>query len=231
MGILKRHIMRVIFLFMIKKLMLAGLLLCSSWVGGQQMTIPECRAVLSNCPDCTRVAVLLGCLYARDGDLTNAERIFQKVLKIDRTSAGAYYNLGVLKLNAGKYDEATDYFIRATIFETNNAQSYINLGNIYNLRNDLNLALFYYQKAFAIDRTDPDLLNDLGVVALKQKSFTDALDYLSRSYALKQDEDIKLNLAVVWHGLGKPEKIRELYPNLTQENRNYSYILQLLEGH
>lgn len=215
---------------MFKKLLLAAFLICGASGWGQQMTIPECQAVLSSCPDCAHVAVLLGYLYARDGDVTNADRIFQKVLKIDRTSAGAYYNLGVLRLNSGRYDEAADYFIRATIFDTNNAQSYINLGNIYNLRNDLNLALFYYQKALAIDRTDPDLLNDLGVVSLKQKMLPEALDYLSRSYALKQDDDIKLNLAVVWHNLGKPEKIRELYPNLSQENRNYSLIRQLLEG-
>jgi len=191
-------------------------------------SIDQCLASLNTNPDNVAVYDQLGVLYARQNDLTNAERYFKKAVKIDRLYSRGYFNLGVLKMNLGDYNAAIENFITAVTFATDDVASLMNLGNIYNIRNDSVNAFYYYKKAFAMDMNDADLQNNLGVIAIKQKNYSEAVLFLARAWATGKDEDIKLNLAVAYYYLGEKGKIRELYPVLDPQQKHYSTIIQLL---
>ena len=196
---------------------------------GQEPTIDICLNHINAHPDASTVYDQLGVLYARQNDLTNAERYFRKAVKIDRLYSRGYFNLGVLKLNTGDYNAAMENFITAVTFATDDFQSLINLGNIYNIRNDLNDAFYYYQKAFRLNPGDPDLLNNLGVLALKHKNYAEAVGILSKVWETGKDEDTQLNLAAAYYYSGDKNKIRELYPLVNPQQKHYSTVIQLLE--
>ncbi len=193
----------------------------------QDATIESFRAIVSNYPDRFRVINQLAVLYAEKNDLTNAERYLNLALKINRQYADAYYNLGVVRLNEGKYNEAVESLVKATVF-SNDKDCFLNLGNIYNINNDYSLAASYYDKALEIDPRDADLLNNLGILALKQKDYARAYDKLIQALILKDDEDIRFNLAVAAWYYKKPEKIKELYPVLAPEMKHYLSLNKLL---
>ena len=193
----------------------------------QDAKIENYKAIVSNYPDRFKVINQLAVLYAEKNDLTNAERYLHLALKINRQYPDAYYNLGVVRLNAGSYNEAIESFVKATVF-SNDKDCFINLGNIYNINNDFGLAASYYDKALEIDPRDPDLLNNLGILALKQKNYARAYDKLIQALILKDDEDIRFNLAVAAWYFKKPEKIKELYPVLTPEMKHYLSLSKLI---
>jgi tetratricopeptide (TPR) repeat protein len=211
----------------------AGVLFASAFLAvaaaqAQEPTVEMCLEHLKANPDAVGVYDQLGILYARRNDLTNAERYFRKAVKVDRLYSRGYFNLGVLKLNTGDYNAAMENFITAVTFATDDVQSLINLGNIYNIRNDLNNAFYYYQKAFSLNMNDPDLQNNLGVLALKHKNYPEAVGFLSHAWQASKDEDIQLNLATAYYYSGDKAKLRELYPVVSPQQKHYSTIIQLL---
>jgi tetratricopeptide (TPR) repeat protein len=195
----------------------------------QDALVDSYKTIISNYPDRVNLVMKLGMILSERGDSTNAEKYLLMATKLDRQNADAYYNLGVARLKAGKYNEALDAFIKSTVFNTNDFASLVNLGNIYNLRNDSSTASFYYDRALEINPADPDLLCNMGILALKNRDFARAYDKLSQAFYFTQDEDIRYNFAVAAWYYGKKEKVRELYPVLSPSQRHFDALSRLLK--
>lgn len=198
-------------------------------LSAQDSLVDSYKTIISNYPDRVNLVVKLGILLSERGDSTNAEKYLLMSTKLDRQNADAYYNLGVARLNAGKYNEALDAFIKSTVFNTNDFSSLVNLGNIYNLRNEASTATFYYERALEINPADADLLCNIGILALKAKNFERAYDKLSQAFYFNQDEDIRYNFAVAAWYYGKKDKVRELYPVLSPSQRHFDALSRLLK--
>lgn len=196
-----------------------------------EYSLSDYKAAIKTNPDNYKIYNQLGLYYIQLKDFTNAKVVLEKAVKIKRDYGLGFYNLGVLLLNQGHYNEATEDFIKSLIFDTNSYASYINLANIYNIRNDLNLSKKYYLQALVFKTNDADLYNNLGVIALKKGNYGEAETNLQKAYAIKKDdEDIKFNLATAYYYEKKYSEIKELYPYTDPSNKYYHLIIEMLNN-
>ncbi|GEM_PF-5211840 len=196
----------------------------------QDALIENYKSIVSNYPDRVNIIMRLGVLFAEKKDMTNAEKYLVMVTKLDRQNPESYYNLGVSRVLAGRYNEALEAFVSTSVFNTNDFASLVNLGNIYNLRNETELAARYYSRALEINPADADLLNNIGLLAMKKKDYERAFDKLNQAFSFKPDEEIRFNLAVAAWYFDKKERIKELYPVVFPAQKYYDSISKLLKN-
>jgi tetratricopeptide (TPR) repeat protein len=143
----------------------------------------------------------LGNLLIKVGEFDKAEQIYKVLL--DQTSeddkrADFYYQLGWIKNDQGKYQEALSFYgkaleIRQKILPPNHpslAESYSNIGLVYDNMGEYSKALSFYEKTLEIDENTTPLnhldlassYNNIGVVYDKMGEYSKAL--LSHEKAL-----------------------------------------------
>lgn len=185
-------------------------------------------SALTNDPDNCLLYNQLGLIQVKLGELTNAGYSFKKSVRVCPSFADGYYNLGLVRLSLGDYNAAIENFIRATVFSSNHIDANINLGNLYNLRNDLEQAQYYYMRAGEINPADADVLNNLGLLQLKDRNYGSAVKILEQAWSLKKDEDIKYNLAVAYYYNKQSDALKALYPHVNPENKHYQALISIL---
>lgn len=151
----------------------------------------------------------LGSVYWSLGDAKNAETHFQQSATLSAQLgnhlelANANYNLALLAVHYGHYDQAIALAERALAIDremghvTLTARSYQLLGGCYYLKGDLEQATTYYQRAVESSRATGDLMNlalglnnlgelyrDENKLTLAIQAFTEATGYLR---AMKQE--------------------------------------------
>ena len=89
----------------------------------------------------------LGFIAYKAGDKAKAEDFFAQALAMDPNNFGAAYNLGVLRMEQKKYEEAVKLFKRCTKIRPKAKEPYLQLGAIYEkVLLDPAKAEEYYQK-------------------------------------------------------------------------------------
>ncbi len=125
------------------------------------------------------VKVLAEFSGSRDPDLLNAYGIaladmgrfpaaiqqFESALRIDRTNATAYQNLGVVALRVNDLARAEQYLGRALQLNAQMPLALNSMGVVYARRNDLPRALESWKRAVAVDPKQYDALFNIGLVA------------------------------------------------------------------
>lgn len=106
-----------------------------------------------------------GIALADLGRLPEAIRQFEQALKIDRTNATAYQNLGIVALRMNDLDRAQHFLDRALQLNGKLPLALNSLGVVYARRNDFPRALDAWQRAVRLDPRQFDALFNLGVVA------------------------------------------------------------------
>ena len=106
--------------------------------------------------------VITGCespsksrLYSEEGskqllrysDFQKAEETLTKAIKYDKNNFEAYYYRGCAKINAMKYQEAIEDFLKAVEIKPDYADAYFNLGRTYYLIHNEDKACEYYKLA------------------------------------------------------------------------------------
>lgn len=90
----------------------------------------------------------LGFSYYRLHDIEKAIPVFKILKKIDQNDPDAYYNLGMLYNQKGKYKKAQEYFKSALMLKQMGLDDlYKNLGLAYKKEEDHKQAIFYFRKA------------------------------------------------------------------------------------
>lgn len=129
--------------------------------------------------------------------------------------------IGVGQYYLSKYEKALDKYLEAiSYFEQNNnlkgaGKVYNNIGNLY-LLNDYNKAFEYYNKSLVIAKkfdSKPEiagLLINIGIIQMKKKNFTDALDKFQISMKIFQQIDAPVLVVQCMQNIG------EAYNNLKQ---------------
>ena len=108
--------------------------------------------------------------------VSDAEELYKKILRIDKTHLDANYMLGTLYAESGKFDAAEKYL---KIAETINPHSpYIqnNLGNLYRQAQQFDNAINHYQKALSAKPDMVEACNNLGVAYKQQGNIDKAMD-------------------------------------------------------
>ena len=155
----------------------------------------------------------LACQYA--GQATAAAEAYQKALALDYDLAEIHYNLGCLWLDQNRLDSARTELTAYTSLRKNAAEGWLRLGTVH-LRSvrselhgfkpaaaaarlpDLVAAEKCFNEALRIQTTNPEAMNDLGIVEICRDHPRTAAQYFHK--ALDQRPDYVaalLNLAVV----------------------------------
>ncbi|MBA7501460.1 hypothetical protein ES706_00030 [subsurface metagenome] len=92
-----------------------------------------------------------------------AIKYYNKALKLDANSAGAYNNRGEAYLHKGKYDRAIKDFDQALKLNPNLVEAMANIGDAYLAKNDNKNALKWFKEA----RKRKDQLPNKGEKILK----------------------------------------------------------------
>lgn len=83
----------------------------------------------------------------RYSDFQKAEETLTKAIKYDKNNFEAYYYRGCAKINAMKYQEAIEDFLKAVEIKPDYADAYFNLGRTYYLIHNEDKACEYYKLA------------------------------------------------------------------------------------
>ncbi len=83
----------------------------------------------------------------RYSDYEKAEETLTKAIKYDKNNFEAYYYRGCAKVNAMKYQEAIEDFLKAVELKPDYADAYFNLGRTYYLIHNEDKACEYYKLA------------------------------------------------------------------------------------
>lgn len=83
----------------------------------------------------------------RYSDFQKAEETLTKAIKYDKSNFEAYYYRGCAKVNAMKYQDAIEDFLKAVELKSDYADAYFNLGRAYFLLNNEDKACEYYKLA------------------------------------------------------------------------------------
>lgn len=182
-------------------------------------------------PDNARVWLLTGQVHAALHDPSRAAEAFAKAEKLypgfgeEITSArmaawGDAFNIGVLRMDAQKYDEAIKIFETAESIYPNRPESKMNLGALYANKQDLVKAEEYFRSVWQLadgpakDKLKPEevaqwkrfaemgktnaaqMLGNRGIVAFDAKKYDEAYDLFDKARAINpRSRDYVYNLA------------------------------------
>ena len=85
------------------------------------------------------------------GDLDEAQKIYESILRRDPRNFDALHLLGVLATQRKKFAKAIDLITSAIAINAHNARSFYNLGFAYQESKKFELALINYEKAISLD--------------------------------------------------------------------------------
>lgn len=83
----------------------------------------------------------------RYSDFKKAEETLTRAIKYDKNNFEAYYYRGCAKVNAMKYQDAIEDFLKAVELKPDYADAYFNLGRTYYMIHDEDKACEYYKLA------------------------------------------------------------------------------------
>jgi tetratricopeptide (TPR) repeat protein len=169
------------------------------------------------------------------GRLTEAEGIYQAILKVDPRQPVALHLLGVIARQVGKGEVAFELISKALAVNPNYAEAHNNLGNTLKGLGRFDEALASYQKALAIKPNYADAHNNLGNAFKDQGRLDEASASYRRALAIKPDyAEAHNNLGSALQGLGELDEAEACYRKALQLNPlfdvpNYNLYSLLLD--
>jgi tetratricopeptide (TPR) repeat protein len=186
----------------------------------------------------------LGKLIMKLGQFNKAEELYDILLNQtnnDGEKSLVYYQLGVVKRNQGKYEEAIGFYEKALEIDQKNlapthsdlAASYNNIGMVYDNMGEYSKALSSHEKAIEIfEKTLPEnypLLatsyNNIGLVYMNIGAYSKALSYYQKDLEISQ-KTLPANhpdLATSYNNIGL------VYDNMGEYSEALSYYEKDLE--
>jgi|TARA_B100000315_G_scaffold258240_1_gene309651 predicted O-linked N-acetylglucosamine transferase (SPINDLY family) len=182
----------------------------------------------------------------RNGQLQEAEHIYDQILVADPENADANHLLGVLEHQVGRDDRAIRLIRRAIHCNPHVDAFHNNLGEAYRSLNHLNEAVASYQRAISINPNYAGALCNLGNVLLSLAHPDRAIAYFNRAIAIEPDyaeaycnlgdalTDLhQLTAAVTYYERAieiRPD-YTEAYNNLGNACRDLSHIDEAIEAY
>jgi predicted TPR repeat methyltransferase len=109
-------------------------------------------------------AMAIAVLFQKNGQLTEAEAVYRKILDVAPDHVDALHFQGVLAHQQGKSDEAISLIEKSLELVPDRAECYNNLGIIFRAQGRLDDAVQAYLRAIALDPAHANAHNNLGVI-------------------------------------------------------------------
>jgi tetratricopeptide (TPR) repeat protein len=186
----------------------------------------------------------LGKLMIKLGQFNKAEELYDILLQQttdDDEKAHLFHQLGWIKDDQGKYEEAVGFYEKALEIKQKTlpanhpslATSYNNIGLVYNNMGEYSKALSYYEKSLEIQQktlpaNHPSLArsyNNIGSVYTSMGEYSKALSYYEKAFEIRQ-KTLPANhpsLATSYNNIGA------VYNNMGEYSKALSYYEKSLE--
>jgi len=173
----------------------------------------------------------------QDGQVRQAEQIYQQILQINPQDAEALHLLGVVALQAKKYEVAVELITQATKVDPKQSSFFNNLGIALIKQRKLEEAVQACQQAIKLQPDDAETHYNLGIALQKQERLEQALTAYQEAIKMQPDNaEIYNNLGVILWKQGKLEKSIQSYqkaigiqPDYAESHNNLGQTL-LLKG-
>lgn len=111
-----------------------------------------------------------------EGASEKSIELYGRLLKEDAKNEAIWYNLrGIEKACLKDFGGAETDFLSVLALQPTNKVGYYNLGQLYLEQNDFEKAQVSFKQAKNIDREDADIHYQLGITAMRQKHFSEAI--------------------------------------------------------
>lgn len=173
------------------------------------------------------------------GDTEGQVAALNKVIKRDKNSHAAYYELSRAYKLSADYEQAEKYAIKATDLASNNEWYLLNLADILELRTQYQDAIKIYQKLGQVSPQNPVIYHRLALLQLKTGYDQEAamtLEALQKKDGI--DEETSRRIFDIYRDNGNEEKAIATLKNLIAEtpestrlmNNLASYYLEIGQG-
>jgi len=137
---------------------------------------------------------------------------------------GYYYRLGVVKDDAGQYEEAMAAYQQAIALDPNYALPHNGLGLAYHAQGQYEEAMAAYQQAIALDLNDAYTHHGLGNVYVNQGQYEQAIAAYHQAIALDPNDAAPHNgLGIAYADQGQYEQAIAAYHQAIALDPNYAY--------
>jgi len=172
------------------------------------------------------------------GDLNNAERIYNDVLRRDHKNDNALRLLGLLENRRGNKIEAIRLIRKAIRINPKIPAYYNNLGEIYRSEQEYDHAMRYYKKAISLNNSYAQAYNNLGCVQQEVGRSKDAINSFQTAISFIENyAEAHNNLGAVFQQLGMVDQAIESFeraininPGYAEAHRNLSTIKEYKPG-
>ena len=130
---------------------------------------------------------VLGFLFAKEGEKTNALNACQKAVELDPQDANAHCNLGLAYREVGRLEKAESSYRQAIKLQRDSVEAHYNLGNSLRELSKLEEAEASYRQALALKPDYAEAYNNLGFTLQKQERFEEAEASYRQAIVLKSD--------------------------------------------
>lgn len=148
---------------------------------GLRLTLPSVAVVFNN----------RGYTLLEAGDLTGAQRAFQRAVSIDPDYAAAYYNLADAYVEIAEYDRAVPFYTQALVLDRTLDLAYNGLGHVFILQGEPERAIHVLYGGLTVAQDDvarTALWSNLGQAYLATGRYSEAEMALEQAIALNQQE-------------------------------------------
>jgi len=153
----------------------------------------------------------LGRTHVVDGRADVGLRYLTRALTEDPNYAGAHYFQGVALRQLGRFDDADKAFREAIACDPTYVPAFRDLGMMYEQFDALDAARAVYIEGLKYNDEDPDLLNNLGLLAMQEGKTKEGIAYFERAVGRSSDSLTVFNLAFAYVADGN---VRQAYRRL-----------------
>ncbi|KAL1868295.1 anaphase-promoting complex subunit Cut9 [Diaporthe australafricana] len=136
---------------------------------------------------CTWLAVAI--YYYLTGKIAEARRYFSKASMMDAHFGPAWIGFAHTFAAEGEHDQAISAYSTAARLFMGTHLPQVFLGMQHHAMNNMTVAEEFLNTAYGLCKTDPLLLNEMGIVYYHQNRLKDAVDYFKQSLAISEEID------------------------------------------
>ena len=159
----------------------------------------------------------------QDGQVRQAEQIYQQILRINSQDAEALHLLGVVALQAKKYEVAVKLITQATKVDSEQSSFFNNLSVALIKQGKLEEAVQACQQAIKLQPDDVETHYNLGIALQKLDKLEQALTVYQKAIKIQPgNAEIYNNLGVILWKQGKLDESIQAYQNAIEIQPNYA---------
>ena len=147
-------------------------------------------------------------LHERQGQLTQARELYEKILKDEPKNSDACHRLAVISTRLGDVEQATDYFHQSLALDPQNTEVLADLGYALHLQGDIGSAEEALQMSLDLDPDNQRTIGNLALVVGMSGRFNESLSLYRR---IVSEAEAQANLGYIYVQRGEGDHAIERY--------------------